>query len=159
MLERTDSEYLESLTDEEFFARRFTLSAEDQQELMQNSTLVNGQRFYRAVVKEKIFRKYAAETNPKPGEPGSAENPLVRFGKEYVYDEFGNLTEYARHTVRFILKPDMKPTAAQKRMILRAGKLPIQYSADCPELSAQVLDEFIEYGRRRRRERAEALKV
>lgn len=159
MLERTDSGYLEALTDEEFFARRFTLSEEDQEELMRNSTLIDGHRFYRAAVKEKLFRKYAAETNPQPGEPGTKENPLVRFGKEYVYDEFGSLTEYVRHTVHFILRPDMKPTAEQKRMILRASKMPIQYCADCPELSEQTLEEFRKIGQRRNRERAQALKV
>ena len=62
--------------------------------LDKNSVVIDGRKYYRASVKEKILKKYAKESNPKPGEPGTIENPLVRFGKEYVYSETGDLMEY-----------------------------------------------------------------
>ena len=65
-----DTEYLESLPDEVFFARRFRLSEEDEALLLQNSSVIRGRRFYRAKVKEPIMAKYAALTNPEEGEPG-----------------------------------------------------------------------------------------
>ena len=39
LFERYDSDYLESLSDEEFFSRRFELSEEDKKELEKNSRL------------------------------------------------------------------------------------------------------------------------
>lgn len=158
MLKSTDSEYLETLSDEEFFAKRFTMSETDQEELLKNSVLIDGHRFYKASVKERLFQKYAAETNPKPGEPGSKENPLIRYGKEYVYNEYGDLVEYIRHNVKYVLRSDMKPTAAQKRMIIAASLAPIRYSEDCPELSEQKLKGFVQYGLERNQRRAACLK-
>lgn len=89
-----DSAYLESLPDEVFFAKRFRLSEEDEALLMKNSSVVHGRRFYRSRVKEPMMAKYAAMTNPKEGEPGSRTNPLIRFGKMYIYSEHGDLVPY-----------------------------------------------------------------
>lgn len=157
MFERTDSGYLESLPDEEFFSRRFTLSKEDQKTIDENSFLIDGRVFYKAAVKEAILKKYAAATNPKPGEPGSPQKPLIRFGREYVYNETGDLSEYVRETVRYALRQDMKPTEFQKRMAYQASRMPIAYSADCPELSEQTLNAIARGGERRNRERERAL--
>ncbi len=66
--------------------------------------MIDGHRFYRAVVQERLLRKYEAETNLVPGEPGSKENPLVMLGKEYVYNEFCNLVRYIRHNASFVLR-------------------------------------------------------
>ena len=87
---RYDSEYLESLPDEVFFSKRFRLSEEDEATLMRNSSVIRGRRFYRAKVKEPMMIRYASLTNPKEGEPGSKMNPLIRFGKEYVYSKNGD---------------------------------------------------------------------
>ncbi len=157
MFKRTDSEYLEKLSDEEFFARRFTLHEADRKELERHSCLIDGKRYYRATVKERILKKYAAETNPKPGEPGTAENPLVRFGKEYVYNDMGDLVEYIRGTVYYALRPDMKPTELQRKMAFQAGKRAITYDSDCPELSEKRLNAIARQGMRRNTQRAEAL--
>ena len=54
-----DTEYLESLPDEVFFARRFRISEEDENLLLQNSSVIHGRRFYRAKVKNPIMEKYA----------------------------------------------------------------------------------------------------
>ena len=96
-----DSAYLESLPDEVFTTKRFKLSEEDEALLMKNSSLVHGKRFYRARVKEPMMAKYAAMTNPKEGEPGSKTNPLIRFGKMYVYNQYGDLVPY-RGDVRVV---------------------------------------------------------
>lgn len=158
MLQSTNSEYLEQLSDEEFFSRRFTLNEEDKKELLKSSVLVDGHRYYRAKVKEKILRKYAEMTNPKPGEPGTRENPLVRFGKQYIYNETGDLVEYITHTVRYILQPHVKPTVEQRRMAIKAGHSPIIYDVDCPELSEDTLKSIMEMGHKRKRERIESVK-
>lgn len=142
-----DSAYLESLPDEVFFAKRFKLSEEDEALLMKNSSIVNGRRFYRSRVKEPIMAKYAAMTNPKEGEPGSKTNPLVRFGKMYVYSQNGDLVPY-RGDVRVILSP--YPSEEQKKMVQEAAKMPIVYGADCPKSSVERLQRFREYGARRR---------
>ena len=71
LFERYDSDYLESLSDEEFFLRRFKLSDEDQAELERNSCIIKGRRFYSSKVLERTLRRYAKETNPKPGDQGS----------------------------------------------------------------------------------------
>lgn len=52
--ERYDSAYLESLSDEEFFAPRFSLSDSDRKTLEENSRTINGRPFYRHKVLEKI---------------------------------------------------------------------------------------------------------
>ena len=129
----------DALSDEEFFARRFTLSDEDRATLLQNSVVVDGRRFYRAGVKDAILRKYAAETNPGPGEPGSKENPLIRHGRSFVYNDTGDLVELIGQSVHYTLRPDMKPTAEQKQMIRSAHLRPVHYSADCPEIPEQRL--------------------
>ena len=79
-----DSAYLESLPDEVFFAKRFVMSEEDQALLLKNSSVIHGRRFYRAKVRDALMEKYAAMINPRKGEPGSKDNPLTRFGREYV---------------------------------------------------------------------------
>ena len=104
-----DSVYLESLPDEVFFAKRFVMSEEDQALLLKNSSMVHGRRFYRAKVRDALMEKYAAMTNPRKGEPGSKENPLVRFGKEYVYNAKGDLVPFIRQE-SVVLTPDMRPT-------------------------------------------------
>ncbi|MBR5344971.1 MAG: hypothetical protein IK127_04025 [Clostridia bacterium] len=139
MLASSERKNLDFLTDEEFFARRFTLSEEDQDTLLRNSVVVDGRRFFRASVRDSILRRYAAKTNPKPGEPGSRENPLYRSGKAYVYNSTGDLVEYAGQNVHFSLRQDMKPTDEQKHMIREASRKPIHYSADCPEIPEQRL--------------------
>ena len=142
-----DSAYLESLPDEVFFAKRFKLSEEDEALLMKNSSIVHGRRFYRSCVKGPIMAKYAAMTNPKEGEPGSKTNPLIRFGKMYVYSQNGDLVPY-RGDVRVILPPF--PSEEQKKMVQEAAKMPIVYGADCPKSSVERLQRFREYGARRR---------
>ena len=143
-----DSAYLESLPDEVFFAKRFRLSKEDEDLLLKNSRVIHGRRFYRAKVKGLIMAKYAALTNPKEGEPGSKSNPLVRFGKEYVYSDIGDLVPYHRNT-RVVLSPF--PTEEQKRMIHEAAKSPIVYGVDCPKSSPERLRRFKEFGEKRQR--------
>ena len=86
-----------------------------------------------------ILRKYAAATNPAPGEPGSRENPLIRFGKAYVYNSTGDLVEVTGRDVHFSLRSDMKPSPEQKKMIRAAGRRPVCYGPDCPELAANRL--------------------
>lgn len=157
MLERTDSSYLESISDEEFFSRRFVMDEADQAELLRSSVEVDGARYYKAGVRERLLRKYASMTNPKAGEPGSRENPLKRFGKEYVYNELGDLVEYVRPVVRFVLRPNMRPSESQISNALKASRQPIVYEEDCPELSEETIERFIKAGQRRNRERREAL--
>lgn len=143
-----DSAYLESLPDEVFFAKRFKLSEEDEALLIKNSSIVHGKRFYRASVKEPMMAKYAAMTNPKEGEPGSKTNPLVRFGKTYVYSKNGDLVPY-RGDVRVVLSPF--PSEEQKKMIQEAAKMPIVYEPDCPKSSEERLERFRKYGARKQR--------
>lgn len=157
MLERTDCGYLESLSDEEFFSRRFVMDEADRAELLRNSVEIDGTRYYKAGVRERLLRKYASMTNPKAGEPGSKENPLTRFGKEYVYNELGDLVEYVRPVVRFVLRPNMRPSESQIRRALAASRQPIVYGEDCPELSEETIERFMKAGERRNRERREAL--
>ena len=92
--ERFDTPFLETLPDEIFFAKRFVLSENDAQTLLKHSVLIDGKRFYKAKVKDSIMKKYAALTNPKEGEAGSKTNPLIRFGKKYVYNLRGDLVRY-----------------------------------------------------------------
>jgi len=138
-----DPAYLESLPDDVFFARRFKLSQEDKAILMKNSRVVHGKRFYRAKILEPMMAKYAALTNPKEGEPGSKTNPLVRFGKEYVYSGNGDLVPFVRNA-RIILSP--YPSEEQKKMIQAVAKMPIVYDVDCPKSSPERLQRFREYG-------------
>ena len=142
-----DSAYLESLPDEVFFAKRFKLSQEDEDILMRNSSIIHGRRFYRAKVLEPMMAKYAAMTNPKEGEPGSRTNPLVRFGREYVYGENGNLIPFNR-TERIFLSPH--PSEEQKKMVQEASRMPVTYEPDCPKSSPERLQRFVEYGKKKR---------
>ena len=143
-----DSAYLESLPDEVFFGKRFVMSEEDQALLMQNSSMVHGRRFYRAKVRDALMEKYAAMTNPQGKEPGTKENPLIRFGREYVYNEKGNLVPFVKQE-SVVLTPDMKPTKEQAEMARAAASQPVKYSADCPKSSPERLKRFREYGSRR----------
>ena len=113
-----DPAYLESLPDEVFFAKRFRLSKEDEELLLKNSSMVHGRRFYR--------------------------NPLVRFGKEYVYSSNGELVPFHR----FVASPT--PSEEQKKMIREASLMPVVYSDDCPKSSPERLRRFREFGARRR---------
>ena len=153
LFERYDSEYLESLSDEEFFSRRFELSDDDKAELERNSRLVKGRRFYSSKVLERILGPYARETNPKPGEPGSMENPMVRFGRKYVYDERGDLIEDFREKVMFTLTQDMRPTDEQKLMIKNASEMPVVYDEDCPKSTPETIEGFKAFGRMRNERR------
>ena len=63
-----------------------------------------------------MMEKYAAMTNPQGKEPGTKENPLIRFGREYVYNEKGNLVPFVRQE-SVVLTPDMKPTKEQADII------------------------------------------
>lgn len=143
-----DSAYLESLPDEVFFAKRFQISKEDEEILANNSSMIHGRRFYRAKVREPIMMKYAALTNPREGEPGSKTNPLIRFGKEYIYSEKGDLVPYQKN-VRIALSP--VPSEEQKRMIQEASKMPIVYESDCPKSSPDRLSRFRAFGEKKRR--------
>ena len=131
-----DSAYLESLPDEVFFAKRFKLNKEDEEILMNNSSIVHGRRFYRAKIRNSIMEKYAALTNPKEGEPGSKTNPLVRFGTEYVYNQYGDLVQFYRNT-RVVISA--KPSEEQKRMIMAVSSMPVVYDDDCPKLTPDIL--------------------
>jgi hypothetical protein len=93
-----------------------------------------------------MMAKYAALTNPKEGEPGSKSNPLIRFGKMYVYSQNGDLVPY-RGDVRVMLPSN--PSEEQKKMVREAAKMPIVYEPDCPKSSAERLQRFREYGARR----------
>ena len=157
MFERYDSDYLESLSDEEFFSRRFELSDDDKAELERNSCMVKGRMFYSSKVLERILRPYAKETNPRPGEPGSMENPLVRFGKKYVYDERGDLIEDFRGKAMFTLTQDMRPTDGQKQMIKNAAAMPIVYDEDCPKCTPETIEGFRAFGRKRNERRKATL--
>ena len=146
--EKYDSTYLESLPDEVFFAKRFKLSEEDEAVLHENSSIVHGHRYYRTKVRTPIIERYAAMTNPKEGEPGSKTNPLVRFGKEYVYNHMGDLVPFHRE-VYVLLTSAMKPTKEQDQMIREAACKPIIYGKDCPKSSPERLKRFRDYGMRR----------
>ena len=87
-------------------------------------------------------------TNPKEGEPGSKTNPLVRFGKEYVYSGNGDLVPFVRNA-RIILSP--YPSEEQKKMIQAVAKMPIVYDVDCPKSSPERLQRFREYGLRKQK--------
>lgn len=141
-----DSAYLESLPDEVFFAKRFKLSTEDEEILLKNSSLIHGRRFYRSKVKEPIMMRYAAMTNPKEGEPGSKSNPLVRFGREYVYSQYGDLVQFHRNKA-VVLSPF--PSEEQKKMVKDASKMPVVYEDDCPKSSPERLRRFREYGEKK----------
>ena len=143
-----DSAYLESLPDEVFFARRFCISEEDEALLMQNSSVIDGKRFYRAKVLEPMMAKYAAITNPREGEPGSKTNPLVRFGREYVYSSHGELVPFCRREM-VVISP--VPSEEQKQMIREAASRPVVYKDDCPKSSPERLQRFREYGEKRKR--------
>ena len=130
-----DSDYLESLPDEVFFAHRYVMDEQDKALLLENSSVIHGRRFYRAKVREPLLLKYAALTNPKEGEPGSKSNPLIRFGKEYVYSTNGDLVRYRRDMK---VKQLSSLSDDQKEMIKIAAKQPIRYSDDCPK-SSKVL--------------------
>ena len=153
LFKRYDSDYLESLSDEEFFSRRFEISDDDKAELERNSRLVKGKRFYSSKVLDSILRPYAEETNPKPGEPGSMKNPLVRFGRKYVYDERGDLIEDFRGKVIFTLTQDMRPTDEQKLMIKNASTMPVVYDEDCPKSTPEIIEGFKAFGRERNERR------
>ena len=146
--EKYDSTYLESLPDEVFFAKRYKLSEEDEAILLENSSVVHGRRYYRAKVRTPMIERYAAMTNPKEGEPGSKSNPLVRFGKEYVYNHMGDLVPFHRE-VHVHLTPAMKPTKEQAEMIRKVACKSVVYGKDCPKSSPERLKRFREYGMRR----------
>ena len=153
LFERYDSEYLEALSDEEFFSRRFELSEEDKAILEANSGTINGHIFYKSKVLDQILKPYATQTNPKPGEPGSRENPLVRYGRRYVYDDRGDLVEDVSGRVSFVLTPDMKPTDEQKNMIKKVADMPIVYDDDCPKSTSEVIEGFRRFGKERNEKR------
>lgn len=154
--DKYDEESLNALPDEVFFARRFKLSDEDQKVVDQHTYDIDGSKFRRVKVTDPIFKKYAALTNPKPGEPGSKERPLKRFGMEFVYDEKGRLLRFKRATsqiVEFTLTADMKPTKEQVEMVRKIKGKPITPDPDCPESTPEEIKRFAEYGRLRNERR------
>ena len=143
-----ESDYLESLPDEVFFSVRYIMSEEDKAILEENSTLVNGRKFYRARIRNPILEKYAALTNPKEGEPGSRSNPLTRFGKQYVYSSKGYLIPVVYHDATVQTRATML-TKEQMAMIRGAAKTPITYDSDCPKSNQERLERFYRFGSNR----------
>ncbi len=128
--DKFDSVSLEALPDEVFFSKRFVVSEEDQKTIDKYTVEVNGRKMYKSRIVDPIYRKYAAMTNPKPGEPGSRQLPLVRFGKMFVYNSVGRLSK-----VREIVEDE-----------------------ECPHLSPEKIERFRAYARKRS-ERKRALGV
>ena len=154
--DKYDEASLEALPDEIFFSRRFVVSAEEQEIIDKNTYRVNGRILYKAKVVEPIFRKYAAITNPEPGAPGSRLNPLIRFGKAYVYNDVGRLSQL-RHFDRdkewFTLTPDMQLAPEQVEMIHLLKGRPISSDTDCPHVSPEKLEHYKAYGLKRKEKR------
>ena len=150
---RFDTQYLETLPDEVFFAKRFKLSDDDEDLLLANSSLIHGRRFYRAKVRDPLMKKYAQMTNPREGDPGSKTNPLVRFGKRYVYNSRGDLVQFVG-AYPVILTSNTSPSDEQIRMAREASEKPIVYSSDCPKSSPERLQRFRNYGFKRNLKRA-----
>ena len=154
--DKYDSASLETLPDEVFFARRFVLSEEDQEKVDRFSAKVGDSVFYKTRLVDPIFRKYAKMTNPKPGEPGTRQNPLIRFGRAYVYDCTGLLSELVvddPETGYFTLAYEPKPNEEQKEMLRYLEGHPMTLDDDCPHLTPDQLERMSEYGRKRNERR------
>lgn len=154
--DKYDEESLEALPDEVFFAKRFVVSKDDQEIIDKNSYKVGDRVLYKANVVEPIYKKYAKITNPKPGEPGTKENPLVRFGKFYVYNNLGRLSQLVRRepqVVRFTLTSDMKPNTEQVESIRLLSGRPITSDDSCPHMTPEKLEKFRAYGEKRNQRR------
>ena len=151
-----DENSLEALSDEVFFAKRFVISEEDQIIIDQNSSRIGDRVFYRADIVEPIYKKYAEITNPRHGEPGTKENPLIRFGKAYVYNKFGRLSQIVHResrVERFTLTPDMKPNSEQIESIRLLSGHPVTADEDCPHMTPEKLDRIRAYGEKRNKRR------
>lgn len=151
-----NSTYLEALPDDVFFAVRYEMSEEDKAILEENSTVIHGRKFYRSKVRNPILEKYAALTNPKEGEPGSRSNPLIRFGKKYIYNSRGYLIEVAAQEDTKTVKSSML-TEEQVAMVRNAARAPIIYGSDCPKSTHERLERFSRFGSARNKARASEL--
>ena len=85
-------------------------------------------------------------TNPSPGEPETRENPLVRFGCEYIYSSRGHLIKYVRKNPDLLSVNATELTDEQKKMVMIAANMPIVYDEDCPKSSPERLEAFRNVG-------------
>ena len=157
--DKYDPASLEALPDEVFFAQRFKVSDEDQKIIDKYTYDVDGKKYYKYKVVLPIYRKYAAMTNPKPGEPGTVSNPLVRFGRRYVYNREGYLSVLKNKQKetdsfeRFTITASMRPTKEQAETVKMLEGKPITPDPDCPESTPEDIQRFLEYGRLRNERR------
>ena len=112
----------------------------DEELIRRYSVRVNGKRFIRARVLEAMGKRKAEETNRKPGDPGTVENPIFRNGHAYVFSSANELIIWEDYdgdipdgdgvivrvnpetTETFVLRHGMGPTEKQKRMVQASYK-------------------------------------
>lgn len=144
----------------------------DEELIEKYSVQINGRRFVPSVVLRVIGTRKAKRANRQPGDPGTKENPIFKYGKAYVYDSTDKLILWEDYdglvpvgngiTVNinpktmesFTLTKDMKPTEKQKQMIQEAGKRKVVFTADSPKSSPEQLRRFRRNGERRIKESA-----
>ncbi len=143
----------------------------DEELIRRFSVKINGRRFIRARVLEAMGRRKAEETDRKPGDPGTIENPIFKNGHAYVFsstnqlimwedydgvvpDGDGVIVHINPETMEtFVLRHGMGPTEEQKRMVQAVKGRPVHFSEDCPKSSPAQLQRFRRFGMIRNRDR------
>ena len=126
----------------------------DEELIAEYSMEIDGRTFVPARLLDAIGERQAREADRKPGDPGTAENPIFKEGRAYVYSKRNKLIlweDYAgpipssedeylpKGTEAFTLSSGMKPTEAQKKMVQRAKRLPVVITTDCPLIPTEQL--------------------
>lgn len=93
----------------------------------------------------------------KDGDPGTASNPIVKDGYEYVYGRSGRLIRlehFDPETMeQFDLYPDTSMTEEQREMLKKVASKPVVYTEDCPKSTPEQLQKMRLYGQMRNQQR------
>lgn len=91
-----------------------------------------------------------------PGEPGTDDNPIIRNGIPYVYNDSGKLVmllEFNPETMDMFVLNSNCLTEEQIAMIHKASEMTVVYDDDCPKSTPEQLERFRRYGIERNKEK------
>lgn len=139
----------------------FPVNGKTDEELLNEYKIeIDGKTFVPTRLLDAIGERQALLSERKPGDPGTAENPIFKNGKAYIYGKRNTLIlweDYSgpipssedqylpKGTEAFTLTAEMKPTEAQKKMVQRAKRMPVIITTDCPLISPEHLSSFIRF--------------
>ena len=139
----------------------FPMDGKADEELLNEYAIeIDGKTFVPARLLDAIGERQTRLAERKPGDPGTAENPIFKEGKAYIFGRRNKLVlweDYSgpipssedqylpKGTEAFTLTAEMKPTEAQKKMVQRAKRMPVIITTDCPLISPERLSSLTRF--------------